>query len=227
MSSKINIQNANKTFDKIELDFLNHSNKDLAKIVCLKLPDAELFRLNYLNSNKIEFRLTEALFKFNEFSEKISELDQTHQLANQFYDMIHVLDDEIQKFSLVNGTWFNLEKYFQKVCFIKLNQEDEDIKLKGNLHTDLDFLENLKCENKNLEIKLFNSEKEIYLLKKELDKQAQKNEKTELELDHQLTRTIELSLEFKKKTEEIEKKLKDLNEEQERLHTNRETNKSS
>ena len=55
----------------------------------------------------------------------------------------------------------------------------------------------------------------------------QKNERTEIELDQQLTRTIEISLEFKKKTTEIEKKLKGLNEEYERLQKNCENNHSN
>ena len=115
-----------------------------------------------------------------------------------------------------------MEKYFQKVCFFKISQEVVDhINTKdSNLNTDMDVLENLKCENKNLEIKLANAERDMFSLKKELAKQIGKNERTEMELEQQLTRNINISLEFKNKTTEIEKKLETLNLEYEKLLTN-------
>ena len=230
MNSKLSIQNENKTYDRIDTDLSKHFKNDLTKIIALKLPDADIFRHNYLNSNKIEFRLTEVLFKLNELTEKISELDQTRKVTTQLFDLVQVLDGEIQRAANVNGTWSELEKYFQKVCFIKINQDSEETQKNLNenqSNADLDLLENLKCEKKSLETKLFKAEKDICFLRAELEKQMHKNERTEIELDQQLTRTIEISLEFKKKTTEIEKKLKDLNEEYKRFQKNCENNHSN
>jgi len=222
MSSKLSIQNENKTYDSFQADLPDHLKRDLTKIVCLKLPDAEIFRDNCLSSNKIEFKLTDILLNLNELSEKISVIDEQCQLKDQLFNLVHVLDEEIQNFARINSNWLDLEKYFQKVCFFKITQEVGDhINSKASdLNTDMDVLENLKCENKNLEIKLANAERDVFSLKKELATQIGKNERTEMELEQQLTRNINISLEFKNKTTEIEKKLETLNLEYEKLLTN-------
>jgi hypothetical protein len=222
MSSKLSIQNENKTYDSFQADFPDHLKKDLTKIICLKLPDAEIFRDNCLSSNKTEFKLTDILLNLNELSEKISVLDEKCQLKDQLFNLVHVLDEEIQNFARINSNWLDLEKYFQKVCFFKITQEVGDhLNIKdSNLNTDMDVLENLKRENKNLEIKLANAERDMLSLKKELAKQKGKNERTEVELEQQLTRNINISLEFKNKTTEIEKKLEILNQEYEKLLAN-------
>ena len=216
MSSKINIQNS-QCIDKVEFKYPAKFSKDLAKVVCLQLPDAELFAQNCLNSNKIEYKLTDVLLKLNEVAEKIAVSDSC-QKGDTLFSLAQNLESEIQNIADVNSNWFELKKYFHKICFFTVKEEETKMDVSGINCEQLDLVERLKEENLKLKLKLIDSEKEKNHVASQLERQVDVNAKIDKELDEQLARNIKISLEFKKQIIKIENELRDLNDEYVKLN---------
>lgn len=198
-NSRLNIQNQ-ESYDRLELDYRpNINNKvDISKIVCVKLPGSDLFNETYLNSCKMEYKLTDILLKLN--------LVIDHSCSSDLLEIFELLECEIQNLAIVNGKWFELMKYFQKTCFFSMSYDQHESK-------NLIIKEQIKSDV----VKLEKFENEINELKKRLNEQVEINLKLEDELEFQASKNVENLLSFELKRAQLEQKIVTLCDEYEKF----------
>ena len=203
-NSRINVQNK-ENYDRLELNYRPNLNNqvDISKIVCVKLPGADFFNETYLNSCKMEYKLTDILLKLN--------LVLGHSCDNDLFEIVELLECEIQNLARINGKWFDLMKYFQKTCFFSMSYDQMDYYRSESRNS------SIKEQIRNDVLKLEKFENEINDLKQRLNEQIEINLKLEDELEIQSSKNIENLLNFELKRAHLEQKIVTLCDEYEKF----------